>query len=53
MATSSIIKDFYVKDYRAFEKLKKELESAPEYKPAVLSPSLEKGREKLAAFVFR
>lgn len=53
MATSSIMKDFYVKDYRAFEKLKKELENAPERKQAAPSPSLEKSKEKLAAFVFR
>lgn len=53
MATSSITKDFYVKDPRAFEKLKKELESGPERKQVVQSPSLEKGREKLATFVFR
>lgn len=53
MATSSITKDFYVKDDHAFEKLKKELESGPERKQVVRSPSLEKGREKLATFVFR
>lgn len=53
MATSSITKDFYVKDPRAFEKLKKELESGTERKQVVQSPSLEKGREKLATFVFR
>lgn len=53
MATSSITKDFYVKDPHAFEKLKKELESGPERKQVVPSPSLEKGREKLATFVFR
>lgn len=53
MATSSIIKEFYVKDMEAFEKLKKELENAPLRKQVVESPALKKGREKLATFVFR
>ncbi len=53
MATSSITKEFYVKDEKAFERLKKELQSTPERKVAVQSPSLKKGREKLATFVFR
>ena len=53
MATSSITKDFYVKDEKAFERLKKELESKPERKQVVESPSLKKGKEKLATFVFR
>ena len=49
MATTSITKEFYVKDTRAFERLKQDLER----KPVKKSPSLEKGREKLATFVFR
>lgn len=53
MATSSITKDFYVKDQEAFERLKQELEKRPERKQTVESPSLKKGREKLATFVFR
>ena len=53
MATSSITKDFYVKDTTAFERLKKELECVPERNKVVKSPSLEKGRELLATFVFR
>ena len=53
MATSSITKDFFVKDRAAFDRLKKELESKPARKQAVESPSLKKGREKLATFVFR
>lgn len=53
MATSSITKDFYVKDPAAFARLKKELESKPERKQVVESPSLKKGKEKLATFVFR
>ena len=54
MATSSITKEFYVRDQAAFERLKKELaaKSAPREK-VVESPSLKKGREKLATFVFR
>lgn len=54
MATSSITKEFYVRDQVAFERLKKELatKSAPREK-VVESPSLKKGREKLATFVFR
>lgn len=54
MATSSITKEFYVKDQAAFERLKKELEkkSAPRTK-VVPSTSLEKGRKKLTTFVFR
>lgn len=53
MATSSITKDFYVRDEKAFERLRRELDSKPERKQVVESPSLEKGREKLATFVFR
>ena len=51
--TSSITKEFYAKDRKVFERLKKELESKPERKQVVESPSLKKGREKLATFVFR
>lgn len=54
MATSSITKEFFVRDSAAFEKLKKELNiEAPLRKQVVKSPSLKKGREKLATFVFR
>ena len=53
MATSSITKEFRVKDPDAFERLKAELESKPARKQAVDSPSLKKGKEKLATFVFR
>ena len=54
MAISSITKEFYVKDQVAFERLKTELatKSAPREK-VVESPSLKKGKEKLATFVFR
>lgn len=53
MATTSITKEFYVKDTRAFERLKQDLERKPVRKDVKKSPSLEKGREKLATFVFR
>ena len=52
MATSSITKDFYVKDQKAFKRLKNELEHTPQRVLVVKSPSLERGREKLAAFTF-
>lgn len=53
MATSSITKEFSVKDDTAFEKLKKELDTEPALRKQVVeSPSLKKGREKLATFVF-
>ena len=53
MPTSSILKEFYVKDEKAFERLKAELNKPVESKPVESSPSLKKGREKLATFVFR
>ncbi len=52
MATSSITKDFYVKDQAAFERLKKELESTPVRTTTVDSSSLREGRELLAKFSF-
>lgn len=53
MATSSITKDFYVKDQMAFERLKQELEKKPDRNQVIESPSLQRSREKLATFVFR
>ena len=53
MATSSITKNFYVKDQKTFERLKKELDSNPMRKQVVESSSLQRGKEKLATFVFR
>jgi len=53
MPTSSITKDFFVKDQEAFARLKKDLESVPERKYAVESPALKEGRDFLVAFVFR
>ena len=53
MATSSITKDFYVKDQAAFERLKQELEMQPERTQTVESHLLKKSKEKLATFVFR
>lgn len=53
MATSSITKEFFVKNDTAFEKLEKELGTEPTLRKQVVeSPSLKKGKEKLATFVF-
>ena len=51
MATSSITKEFYVKDPAAFERLKKELERKPARRPMLETPSMKK--EKVTAFAFR
>lgn len=51
MATSSITKDFYVKDQKAFARLKQELEKPSEHKPVDISPALKYGKEKLATFM--
>ena len=52
MATSSITKEFYVKDSASFESLKSILDnsSSQNYQPH--SPSLEKARAKLELFAF-
>ena len=56
MATSSILKEFYVRDAAAFERLKQELDrhssSSNTSKPAADSDALKRGREKLATFMF-
>lgn len=53
MATSSITKQFVVKDAKAFEKLVSEAKNAPDRKPTKDSPSLKKGREALKRFSLR
>lgn len=54
MATSSILKEFYVRDAEAFERLKQELDrGSSNSKPAADSDVLKRGREKLAKFVFK
>lgn len=54
MATSSILKEFYVRDTAAFERLKQELDrSSVTSKPAADSDVLKRSREKLAKFVFK
>ena len=53
MATSSIQKEFLVKDAKAFEKLKRELSQATPRTATVKNSAVEKGKEKLASFVFR
>lgn len=53
MATSSITKQFIIKDEKTFRKLKKELDNAPERKTVVnkKSSSLSRGREGLKKFL--
>ena len=51
MATSSITKDFRVKDVEAFERLKKDIDRGSVRSQVVESPSLKKSREKLATFL--
>lgn len=57
MATSSILKEFYVRDADAFERLRQELDRSSSTrnisKPAADSDVLKRGREKLAKFVFK
>lgn len=53
MATSSITKQFVVKDPEAFRKLMTESARIPERKATQDSPSLNKGREALKRFVLR
>lgn len=54
MATSSMKKDFTINDKKAFEQLKKNLDSKPdtERRPKP-SSSLKYGEEKLKGFLFR
>lgn len=53
MPTSSITKDFYVKDKKAFERLKQELNTKPEQQQTTARKSLERSKEKIKTFVFR
>lgn len=54
MATTSIIKEYIVKDQKAFERMKRDLDKkAPVRKMVAESASLKKSKEKLATFVFR
>lgn len=53
MATSSITKQFVVKDPKAFRKLMTESARIPERKATQDSPSLNKGREALKRFSLR
>ena len=54
MATSSITKDFLVKDKKAYDLLLHEVKAAPERKVKLTEAScLNKGREQLAKFSFR
>lgn len=59
MATSSILKDFYVRDISAFEDLKKQIEKVDnttinKERVKMSEPyTLREGREKLSTFKFR
>ena len=50
MATSSITKQFVIKDEKAYEKLLNDVKHAPAPKISSSPSSLEKGREALARF---
>lgn len=50
MVTSSITKQFVVKDKKAFSKLMSESAKLPERKATQNSPSLDEGREALKHF---
>lgn len=56
MSTESILKEFYVRDAAAFERLKQELDrvssTSNTSKPAADSDVLKRSREKLATFMF-
>lgn len=53
MATSSITKQFVVKDEKAFEKLMQDVKQASAPKVNSAPSSLDKGREALARFLLR
>lgn len=54
MATASLTKDFVVRDEKAFEQFKKDVETKSNKNRTVkTSPSLERGKEKLKQFSFR
>lgn len=54
MATTSITKEFFVKDQKAFERMRRDLDKeVPVHKMVAESASLKKSKEKLATFVFR
>ena len=53
VATSSITKQFVVKDQKAFERLVAESEKLPDRKATKDSSSLNKGRELLSRFSLR
>ena len=57
MSTESILKEFYVRDAAAFERLRQELDrvssTSNTSKPAANSDVLKRSREKLATFMFK
>lgn len=53
MATTSITKEFFVKDQKAFERMRRDLDKeVPVHKMVAESASQKKSKEKLATFVF-
>lgn len=54
MATTSITKEFFVKDQKAFERMRRDLDKeVPVRRMVAESTSLKKSKEKLVTFVFR
>ena len=53
MATSSITKEFYIKDQKVYDNLKKELDKEVTKRQPSETLALKRGRKKLATFVFR
>lgn len=54
MATTSITKEFFIKDQKTFEHMKRDLDKeVPVHKMVAESASLKKNKGKLATFVFR
>ncbi len=54
MPTTSITKEFTVKDVARYQKLKEEIKQSPVKEIKIVQPSnIEKGRELLKSFSFR
>ena len=53
MATSSITKNFVVRDVKAYKKLLKEIEKKPVRSKTLQSSNIQRGQELLNQFSFR
>lgn len=53
MATSSILKDFYIRNNSGYERLKVELNNKTEIELSSEPLSLKKSKDKLVTFIFR